>query len=67
MPKLIRKLLRDEAGSPVIEYGLSPLIAVVTNAGANAIATDTDSRSLKSRELLKPRKIRNPRSAHPGL
>jgi pilus assembly protein Flp/PilA len=51
-PRIIRKLLRDEAGTTAIEYGLiAALVAVVTIAGlttilnsrCNAIATDIGS------------------------
>ncbi len=40
MIKLIRKLLRDEAGPTAIEYGLiAALIAVVTIAGLTTLGT----------------------------
>ena len=44
MIKLIRKLLRDEAGPTAIEYGLiAALIAVVIIAAVKAVGTKTSS------------------------
>ena len=45
MIKLIRKLLRDEAGPTAIEYGLiAALIAVVTIAGLTQVGTSLNSK-----------------------
>jgi pilus assembly protein Flp/PilA len=45
MLKLIRGLLRDEAGPTAIEYGLiAALIAVVTIAGLTTLGTNLNSR-----------------------
>ena len=43
MLNFIHKLLRDGADPTAIENGLSALVAAVTIAGANAIATDIGS------------------------
>jgi pilus assembly protein Flp/PilA len=45
MLKLIRKMLRDEAGPTAIEYGLiAALIAVVTIAGLTTLGTTLNAR-----------------------
>jgi len=45
MLKLIRRLLRDEAGPTAIEYGLiAALIAVVTIAGLTTLGTTLNAR-----------------------